>query len=694
MKKKIILIIGLLFIFIISVSAQKSPDGFFNLTIGADKTLVAYPEIIKYFKYLDKGSDLIKLSYEGDSTLKNKMYVAFISSSSNIKNLDKLISINKKLANPDTVGKDEVETLINKAKTFVLITATIHSTEVASSQYVMKLAHELAVTTDSSLKKIMDNVVIMIMPSINPDGNILVTDWYNKYLNTKYEGSRIPYLYHHYAGHDTNRDFYMLNLKETLVVNDVLHHKYFPQIFLDMHQMGSTGPRMFVPPFKDPINQNLDPLLLTQTSMIGSFMAFKLQEKNKKGVASSYAFDAYWPGGSKNTAWYKNVVGLLSELASVNIASPIFIDQNELKVRSKGLAEYKAQVNFPDPWKGGWWRLKDIIEYEDIAVKALIELASKNRKSFISNFYRLGLKSIKTGETEKPYAYIIPVTQWDTPASYTFMQKIKRNGIQVYKLLKDSIIDNKFYKKNSFVIPMDQPYRSFIKVMMEIQKYPEIKHMKDGPIIEPYDASGWTMPIQMGVKYEEINSVIDKKLIKRIDKLDYPDSVIRTTEKYYSISAKFNRSAIIVNRLHKKKIKVYRSIDKSTNIGDFIFNKNDIDQITLKQILEGTGINISPVKVKKENLIRLNPPSIAIYQAHSSSMDEGWTRWVLDNFGFSYKILHPEDIRKPKILKNIDVIIFADMRRKKIVEGKGRWGRSQINLRNTKMELVKKELKS
>ena len=332
--------------------SQKSPDEFFGRPIGADRTLVKYPDIIRYFQYIDAQSDRVKLVDEGLSTLKNPLYLAFISSEENINRLQGLIEINKKLANPDTIEKEEALQLIKQARTFVLITCAIHASEIASTQMAMLFAHKLATTSDPTLKNYLDNVVILLMPSINPDGNIMVTDWYNKYLNTEFEGCELPYLYHHYAGHDNNRDFYMLNLKETRVVNAVLHHRYFPHIFLDMHQMDDNGPRMFVPPFKDPLNRNLDPVLLNETNIIGSFMALRLQENNKKGVGSSYAFDAYWPGGSKNTAWYKNVVGVLTEMANAKVASPIYIEPNELQVDSKGLPEYKAQVNFPDPWPG------------------------------------------------------------------------------------------------------------------------------------------------------------------------------------------------------------------------------------------------------------------------------------------------------------------------------------------------------
>ncbi len=662
---------------------QKSPDEFFGRSIGADRTLVKYPDIIRYFQYLDAQSDRVKLVDEGLSTLKNPLYLAFISSEENIKQLQGLIEINKKLANPDTIEKEEALQLIKQGRTFVLITCAIHATEIASTQMAMLFAHKLAAASDPTIKNYLENVVILLMPSINPDGNIMVTDWYNKYLDTEFEGCQLPFLYHHYAGHDNNRDFYMLNLKETRVVNAVLHHRYFPHIFLDMHQMDDTGPRMFVPPFKDPLNRNLDPVLINETNIIGSFMALRLQENNKKGVGSSYAFDAYWPGGSKNTAWYKNVVGVLTEIANARVASPIYIEPNELEVDSKGLPEYKAQVNFPDPWPGGWWRLKDIIDYEMIAAQALVEIAAKNRESFLTNFYQAGLENIKEGTTQPPYGYAIPQNQWDTPTAYTFLQKMEEHGVRIYQLEADAQVENQVYKKGDFVIPMNQPYSSFIKLMLERQHYPEIKYMKDGPIIEPYDAVGWTLPLQMGVKAYQLNNPLEGLQLIRVKNLAYPGEVITGKGDYYCIPAGYNQSVIVVNRLQKRRINIYRytgaSIDgNGVKPGDFLVKTGNIGEPIMADVLKGTGVSIARVNINQPDHIQsIIRPSIGIYQSYLADTDEGWTRWVLDHFEFNCDVLLNKDFNV-QVLSRYHVIIFPDQERDTIVKGvyKGHWNYS------------------
>lgn len=652
--------------------AQKSPDEFLGVHVGADKTLVKYPEIVKYFQYLEKQSERIKVTDEGQTTLGNSMILVFISSKENIHRLPELVKINQKLANPDTISDEEANKLLKKGRTFVLMTCALHATEIASSQMAMVFAHQLAETSDPLIRSYLDKVVVLLMPSINPDGNIMVTEWYDKYINTEFEGCRMPYLYHHYAGHDNNRDFYMLNLKESRVVNAVLHQRYFPQVFLDLHQMFLTGPRMFVPPFKDPLNQNLDPLMINQTNIIGGFMALRLQENKKKGIGSAYAFDAYWPGGSKNTAWFKNVVGVLTEVASARVASPVYIEPNELRVSAKGLPEYKAQVNFPDPWCGGWWHFRDIIDYELIAVNALLEIAAKNRHSFMTNFYRLGLKNIHRGNSEPPYGYAVPLSQWDKPSLYEFMKKMEAHGIRIFTLQSDAILGDRILKKGDFIIPLNQPYRSFIKVMMEIQQYPEIRHMKDGPIMEPYDSAGWTLPLQMGLKTIELNDPCQELPLIRTTNIGYPTETISGRGGMFCIPSRYNRSILVVNRLLGNKINVYRNTVKTykgVEPGDFLVKSQDVTEETLANIAEGSGINIGRIDMDPTAPVRLvNRPGIAIYQSYLASTDEGWTRWVLDKFEFSYSSIHNRDFTEKKLSK-YKTIIFPDLTRKSIVDG-------------------------
>ncbi len=668
-KKFLIFLILALVLLKFQYAYLKSPETFFKKKIGDDRILIEYSELIEYYKYLSKVSPMVKLSLEGYSTLNNPMYVIFVSSQENIKNLSKLIEINKKLANPDSISQSSAKKLIKIGKPFLLVTCAIHATEIGSTQMLPIFIYNLLT---SEKKELLKNIVLILVPSANPDGNIMITRWYKKWLGTPYEGAPYPFLYHHYAGHDNNRDFFMLNLKETKIINSILHKKYFPQVFLDMHQMGYTGPRMFVPPFKDPMNQNLSPIMLRETSFLGEYMALKLQENGKTGVATSYAFDAYWPGGSKNTAWYKNVVGLLTELASVKIATPIYIDYSELRGGSKGLVEYKKQVNFPSPWKGGWWRLKDIIEYETIALDALVEAISKNHEMFLKNFYKMGLSSIEAGVKEKPFGYLIPLKiQHDIMEAYRFVSKMIENGVRVYRIKEDFCKGYRCYKKDDFYIPLAQPYRAFIKTMMEKQNYPEIKVSPEGPVIEPYDQTGWTMPIMMGVKYEETLKIPEEKL-QKIESVVYPEVKITGNGNYYFISPNSNETYKLINKLIEHGIEVERIADKKSNyLGWFVFKTSSLNEDKLRKLAYGKILKIYKGNISNVKTIKLKNEKLCIYQPYIPSMDEGWTRWILDYYWFKYRILHNEDFKKKKL--SCDTLIMASIRRKTIIDGVSRW---------------------
>jgi hypothetical protein len=274
------------------------------------------------------------------------MILAVVSSEENINELKKYQEISYKLAHPSSITTNEANELIENGKVIAFLTCNIHSTEIGASQMAMQFAYELITRTDPEVKFYLENVILLLMPSANPDGQIMVTDWYREWVGTEFEGGRMPWLYHRYVGHDTNRDFFMLNQKETKLINQVMSQEWFPQVHLDEHQMGSRGPRMFVPPFKDPMSANLSPILMRLEALYGSNMSFRLEAEDMEGVIDSWAFDSYWPGGTRTAAW-KNIISLLTELASCDIASPIYIDEVELSAGRKGLVEYKQQVNFP-----------------------------------------------------------------------------------------------------------------------------------------------------------------------------------------------------------------------------------------------------------------------------------------------------------------------------------------------------------
>ncbi|MBK8303976.1 MAG: hypothetical protein IPK98_11460 [Chloracidobacterium sp.] len=264
----------------IAAAQVPSPKSVLGFTPTDDKTIADWRQINDYFVKLDKASNKVAVKEIGKSTNGKPLIVAFISSPDNIKNLEKYRQISARLADPRTVkSESELADLIKNGKTIVSISCSIHSTEIVASQMSMNLAYELATATDADTKEILDNTILLLIPSPNPDGIDIVADWYRKTLGTKSEGTAPPELYHHYAGHDDNRDWFMLNLVETQAITKLFWQQWFPQLVYDVHQQGSNASRFIIPPFFDPPNPRVAPSILREVGLIGYKMAADLQAK-------------------------------------------------------------------------------------------------------------------------------------------------------------------------------------------------------------------------------------------------------------------------------------------------------------------------------------------------------------------------------------------------------------------------------
>src|SRR6266704_5895917 len=367
-------------------AAQKhvpTPSEFVGFEVGADRKLADYRQIAAYFKALQAVSDRVQVQVLGKTTLGEEMITRVISTGENLRNQAKYKEIAHKLADPSGLSQEQLDALATEGKTIFLLTCNIHSTEIGSSQMAMEWAYKLATTNDPEMLRRLNDVIVLLVPSLNPEGQIMVTEWYRKYLGTKYEGGAMPYLYHHYVGHDNNRDWYMLTQIETKNVNQMVYHEWFPQFWLDEHQMGSYGPRIYIPPNADPVAKLVNPLVHRGNNLMGADMGWRLEEAGKSGVIYGYSFDAYWPGGTRNTGWWKNTYGVLTEVASARIAPPMQVASTELQGGTEVLIQYEQQINFPNPWPGGIWRLRDIMDYELLVSDAALETMSKYRRELL-----------------------------------------------------------------------------------------------------------------------------------------------------------------------------------------------------------------------------------------------------------------------------------------------------------------------
>jgi hypothetical protein len=663
------------------------PEKVFGFPMGSDRKLIDWNQITDYFFTLDKSSDKIIVKELGKTTLGKPFLLTIISSTENIKNLDRYQAIQQQLANPYDLPEEKARSLVAEGKIVVLVSLNIHSTEIASSQESVELAYEMITRTDPEIKKILDNVILLLIPSLNPDGQQMVVEWYRKHVGTPYEGCNMPWLYHHYAGHDNNRDWYMFNLKESRLTAPVLYHEWFPEIVLDQHQMGSTGPRLFVPPYSDPVNRNTHSIIMAEVNMLGKHVVADLHRQGFKGIITGMRFNAFFEGTMSKTPLWHNMVGILSEMASARIATPVYLPRGSLGRYGAEIPGYSRVTDFLDPWEGGWWRLRNIIEYEKALTYSVLDLAATYKEKFMMNFYALNKEAIEKGKTGPPYAFIVPSDQHDPSSAAEMLKVLKRNGARIYRSQSQFVYAGKTYPGGTCVIPLAQPCRPCIKDLMEPQKYPHLISYPGGPPIPPYDVTGWTLFLQMGVDVVEMKKPIDVGLTLT-ETFDFgPSGLIdapKAPAKTYLVERRYNNAFAVLNELLKIKADVYWSDvefsikDKTYPAGTFIIPAGKGINSKLKSLAEEFKVPVygidQPVRVKRTKALL---PRLGLYHPWTASMDEGWTRLVLDTYRFSYKQLYNDEIKKGKLAQKYDVIIIPDLSISSIVDGKRRWWYSE-----------------
>jgi hypothetical protein len=647
--------------------SQTPPKDFLGHEVGADRKLADYEQIQAYFQKLDSESELIKVLTIGKSTLGKPMILAVISSEENMANLEKYTAITKRLRDARGLSPEDAKELAKQGKAILLITCSLHATEIAASQMAMELAYLLVTgKTPFDADEALSDVIVLLSPTINPDGQQMVTDWYRKYVGTKYEGGSMPWLYHHYAGHDNNRDWFMFNLKESQAITKVLYHDWIPQIHIDEHQMGSTGARLFVPPFMDPPVPTVHPLLWRGVALCGTNMAYDLQKNGFSGVVYGRSFTGWWIGACDDTSWLHNTIGLLSEMASVRTASPIYIDPTEIP---KSYTEKRMQ--FPDPWPGGWWRLRDLVEYELTLSLSLVETAYHHKEDLLYNFYKMCKDAVEIQKEGEPFAFVIPKKQLDYPTALRMLKILKLGGVEIHQAKEDFLADGKFFPAGSFVVMMSQPYRPYAQALLEKQKYPDMREYPGGPPVPPYDNAGWTLPLQMGVRCEQIDHHF-KANLEIVDTILFPDvTTLDNTTPYFVLDSHLNASYSIVFALMKGNAEIYRTKDIIEQEGfmaapgSFIVKNSQAVMKLLPSLMDKWHIEAHTLDdISGIEKAKLSNHRIGLYQSWRSNMDEGWTRYVLDDLEIPFTTLHNKDFKGEKSKKvdlseKYDVIVIA-----------------------------------
>lgn len=474
-----------------------APASVLGFVPGTERRLVEWDTIVRYFRALDAASNRVLVRELGRTTNGQPFIVAFISSPSNLARLDSLRRIQQRLADPRTVPDTSTrERLLRAGRTFVLITSSIHSTEVGGFFSPIDIAHRLATSRNPDDLIILDRTVIMLVPSMNPDGVTIVSRWYAQTLGTAAEGSAPPELYHHYVGHDNNRDWYAFTQVETRMVVDSLYGVYKPQVTMDIHQQSPYGARLFVPPYLDPIEPNVDPVLVQSVNALGLEIARRMTLDGFAGISVNSTYDAWTP--ARAYQHYHGAVRILTETASAQLATSIMLTADSLR-GGRGFDLRSSSWNFVSPWFGGRWTLADIIRYQTAGAMAMLDHVARHAEQWRRTSYTV-IERATRGWDSWPWAYVIPTANQNETALRTLLHILQRGQVEVRQALNPVVIGGERISPGAYVVVLRQPYAAFAKTLLERQSYPDLREYPGGPPRAPYDVTAHTLPLLLGVR--------------------------------------------------------------------------------------------------------------------------------------------------------------------------------------------------
>jgi len=647
-----------------------SPRDYLGFSIGMDRCLANWEQIVGYCQLLSAVSPRIHCEELGVTTEGRPLIVLYITSPENQGRLEDLRAIQMRLVDQRRLTNEDNALLIEAGKTVVLVTCGIHATEVGSSQMSMQLIYELATRDDDEIKEVLDNTILLLVPSLNPDGLDLVVNWYTQTLSTPYEGTIPPFLYHKYAGHDNNRDWFMFALRETRLVVEKLHNRWHPQIVLDQHQQNQDGARVVLPPFVDPYDPNVDPIIRQSIAWLGQAIAAELTGQGKSGVMTNAIYDAWSP--SRAYQHYHSGVRILVEVASARIASPVKLEQSGLQARL-GSDPKVASWNHPEIWPGGTWRLLDIVECAKICTWACLMHAAKYRRQWLRNFALLGKRALLIRES--CYAFVILREQRDVKLLAELLDILMFAGVEVHEACLGFTADGIDYPPGTYVVLLHQPFGSFAKTMLERQSYPDLHVYPGGPPKRPYDTTAHSLPIQMGVLAVEVKApfVADLALLAEVPRFVRPRLKAGGNE-WAFIRPEANHSFLAYTELVRAGHEVFRlckEVDSSRlPPGTFLVRATDPLCSLLVDLGEQYGLCIGTIdKEDVPNMAKAQLPRIGVYQSRVPNPDEGWLRFVLEEYGFPYVTLGDKQVAKGDLSSLFDVVVLPSAEIKNLHEG-------------------------
>jgi hypothetical protein len=482
---------------------------------GEDRKLASYASVVDYFRRLAASSDRVRLEEIGPSTLGRPLVLATISSPENLARLDRLREVQRRLADPRTIGsEEEAQALLAEGRAVVLVTYGIHSTEVGSTLASTLLAHHLATDGSAETLGVLRECVVLVVPSLNPDGVDIVKRWYDASLGTAWEGQQPTELYHHYVDHDNNRDWYAFTQAETRAVVDRVHNVWRPHVVNDVHQQGAYGSRLFLPPYLDPIEPNVPPEIVAGANALGTAVAWRLTASGRLGVVTDAIYDAWTP--ARAYSHYHGGIRILSETASARLASPIVVRPDELR-RGRGYDPRRPSANFPLPWPGGTWRLGDVVAVMYDSTRVLLVETARHRAQLLAGFYRLGREAVTRREGE-PFAFLVPPTPALLPGAgpaaaaaralgrAVLLDALARGDVEVRVAEAPFEAGGAAYPAGTAVVVYDQPYGGFAKALLERQQYPDLRQSPGDAPVPPYDVTAHTLSLLAGFEAVRVDA--------------------------------------------------------------------------------------------------------------------------------------------------------------------------------------------
>ncbi len=679
-----------------------TPESVLGHPVGEDFYLASFEESIEYFQRLDAASDRLELREVGRTSFGRPVYIALISSAQNLRDVERHKEIALRLAHPKGLSDADARALADEGRAIVHIDGGLHATEVAHAQHTIQLAYDLVTgDEDPEVQAILDNVILMLWPSINPDGQTLIAEWYRSNLGTPFEVSPAPFLYQKYIGHDNNRDGYMINQIESRMATRVVR-EWEPQILYNHHQSSPFPTRIWIPPFAEPISPHVHPLMWRTVNLIGMSMAQALEERGQKGATHmGTGFDNWYPGFMDHANNFHNVVSFLTETGLYRYATPRFYTIQDFPPRTRDL---RPQSLYSSPWEGGWWRLRDAVDYMLTASVSVLDFAAKYRVDILYNRYQAGRDVVAQYTSQPPYAYFVPEEQRDPVAAVEMLRRLAFNGIEIHQLDETVSFEGIVHRAGTWVIPMDQEFANFVRQLFAVQEYPDLRQYPEGPPDQPYDVSGWTLQYLMGVQIVEASSPLTdavREAMSAVAAEPIPwDAGVEDAAPFDSPpGVGFNShpvaAAIVPPEgtagggnslvLDPAQNNAFRAINRAWAQGGRVrfapgnpgengeagtsgrYWVTDISGAARSSLVSELHLRVSDRGAGGST--EVSRPRIGLYRPWNPSMDEGWTRWLLEAYDFDFASLYNADILAGSLRNRYDVIIVADMSANQILNG-------------------------